>query len=99
MQVIDAADRPVVDGHHQIAAAQACAGGGTARIAADHFDCLLPVELVKSGQAPVQRSFPTANAKKGPANTARWVLSQLLTHGRVRRAFLGIGGREKLIVD
>jgi S1-C subfamily serine protease len=30
-----------------------------------------------------------------PANTARWVVSQLLSHGRVRRAFLGIGGRER----
>jgi len=30
-----------------------------------------------------------------PASTARWVLSQLLTHGRVRRASLGIGGRER----
>jgi S1-C subfamily serine protease len=30
-----------------------------------------------------------------PANTARWVVSQLLTHGRVRRAYLGIGGRER----
>jgi len=30
-----------------------------------------------------------------PANTTRWVLSQLLIHGRVRRASLGIGGREK----
>jgi S1-C subfamily serine protease len=30
-----------------------------------------------------------------PANTARWVLSQLLLHGRVRRAFLGLGGRER----
>ncbi len=30
-----------------------------------------------------------------PANTARWVLSQLLTHGKVRRAYLGIGARER----
>jgi S1-C subfamily serine protease len=30
-----------------------------------------------------------------PANTARWVVSQLLLHGRVRRAFLGLGGRER----
>jgi S1-C subfamily serine protease len=29
-----------------------------------------------------------------PANTARWVVSQLLTHGRVRRGFLGISGRQ-----
>jgi len=28
-----------------------------------------------------------------PANTARWVLSQILQHGRVRRGFLGVGGR------
>lgn len=30
-----------------------------------------------------------------PANTARWVLSQLLIHGRVRRAYLGLSGRER----
>jgi S1-C subfamily serine protease len=30
-----------------------------------------------------------------PANTARWVVSQLLTHGRVRRGFLGISGRQR----
>ena len=30
-----------------------------------------------------------------PANTARWVVSQLLTHGRVRRGFLGIAGRQR----
>ena len=30
-----------------------------------------------------------------PANTARWVLSQLLQNGRVRRAYLGLGGRER----
>jgi S1-C subfamily serine protease len=29
-----------------------------------------------------------------PANTARWVVSQLLTYGRVRRGFLGISGRQ-----
>ncbi|HVN71293.1 MAG TPA: trypsin-like peptidase domain-containing protein [Desulfomonilia bacterium] len=29
-----------------------------------------------------------------PANTGRWVVSQLLTHGRVRRGFLGISGRQ-----
>jgi S1-C subfamily serine protease len=28
-----------------------------------------------------------------PADTARWVVSQLLAHGRVRRAFLGISGQ------
>lgn len=32
-----------------------------------------------------------------PANTARWVLSQLLQHGRVRRSFLGMGGRERIL--
>jgi S1-C subfamily serine protease len=30
-----------------------------------------------------------------PANTARWVVSQILTHGRVRRGFLGIAGRQR----
>jgi S1-C subfamily serine protease len=30
-----------------------------------------------------------------PANTARWVVSQILTHGRVRRGFLGIGARQR----
>ncbi len=30
-----------------------------------------------------------------PSNTARWVVSQLLTHGRVRRGYLGIAGRER----
>lgn len=30
-----------------------------------------------------------------PAMTARWVLSQLLQHGRVRRGYLGIVGRER----
>jgi S1-C subfamily serine protease len=28
-----------------------------------------------------------------PANTAKWVLSQILQHGRVRRGYLGIAGR------
>lgn len=30
-----------------------------------------------------------------PANTAKWVLSQILQHGRVRRSYLGIGGRPR----
>jgi S1-C subfamily serine protease len=30
-----------------------------------------------------------------PANTARWVVSQLLTHGRVRRGHLGIAARDR----
>ena len=30
-----------------------------------------------------------------PGNSARWVVSQLLTHGRVRRGFLGIAGRQR----
>jgi len=30
-----------------------------------------------------------------PANTAQWVVSQLLTHGRVRRGYLGIAARER----
>jgi S1-C subfamily serine protease len=30
-----------------------------------------------------------------PANTARWVVSQILTHGRVRRGFLGIGAHQR----
>jgi len=29
-----------------------------------------------------------------PANTARWVVSQLLTHGRVRRSFLGLSAQQ-----
>jgi len=32
-----------------------------------------------------------------PANTAQWVLSQVLSHGRVRRGYLGIAGRERPI--
>lgn len=32
-----------------------------------------------------------------PANTARWVLSELLTHGRVRRGYLGIIGQERVV--
>lgn len=30
-----------------------------------------------------------------PANTAKWVVSQILTHGRVRRGFLGIAARQR----
>jgi S1-C subfamily serine protease len=30
-----------------------------------------------------------------PSNTARWVVSQLLSHGKVRRAFLGIAARPR----
>ena len=30
-----------------------------------------------------------------PAVTAEWVLTEVLTHGRVRRAYLGIGGRTR----
>ncbi|MFZ7128080.1 MAG: S1C family serine protease [Desulfobacterales bacterium] len=30
-----------------------------------------------------------------PGNTARWVVSQILQHGRVRRGFLGIAGRQR----
>lgn len=30
-----------------------------------------------------------------PAKTANWVLSEILTHGRVRRAYLGIAGRDR----
>jgi len=30
-----------------------------------------------------------------PANTAKWVVSQLLTHGRVRRGYLGLFGRQR----
>ncbi|MFA5653826.1 MAG: trypsin-like peptidase domain-containing protein [Desulfomonilia bacterium] len=32
-----------------------------------------------------------------PSNTARWVFSQILTHGRVRRAYLGVAGRTRPI--
>jgi S1-C subfamily serine protease len=30
-----------------------------------------------------------------PSDTAKWVVSQLLTHGRVRRGYLGIGARQR----
>jgi S1-C subfamily serine protease len=30
-----------------------------------------------------------------PSNTAKWVVSQLLTHGRVRRGFIGVGARQR----
>jgi len=30
-----------------------------------------------------------------PSDTARWVVSQLLTHGRVRRGYLGIGAQQR----
>ncbi len=30
-----------------------------------------------------------------PSNTAKWVVSQLLTYGRVKRSFLGIAARER----
>lgn len=30
-----------------------------------------------------------------PANTAKWVVSQLLTQGRVRRGYLGLAGRQR----
>jgi S1-C subfamily serine protease len=32
-----------------------------------------------------------------PSNTARWVFSQILIHGRVRRAYLGVAGRTRPI--
>jgi len=32
-----------------------------------------------------------------PANTAKWVLSQILQHGRVRRGYLGIIGRDRTL--
>ena len=30
-----------------------------------------------------------------PSQTAKWVVSQILTHGRVRRGFLGLAGRQR----
>ena len=30
-----------------------------------------------------------------PANTAKWVVSEILAHGRVRRGYLGVAGRER----
>lgn len=33
------------------------------------------------------------NGRTLPANTARWVTDELITHGRVRRAYLGIAGQ------
>jgi S1-C subfamily serine protease len=30
-----------------------------------------------------------------PANTAKWVVSQILVHGRVRRGYLGLAGRQR----
>jgi S1-C subfamily serine protease len=32
-----------------------------------------------------------------PANTVKWVVSQVLAHGRVRRAYLGIAGRQQAV--
>ena len=32
-----------------------------------------------------------------PANTAQWVVSQILSHGRVRRGYLGIAGRQQTL--
>jgi S1-C subfamily serine protease len=32
-----------------------------------------------------------------PSNTAQWVVSQILQHGRVRRSYLGIAGRQRLL--
>ncbi|HXX81340.1 MAG TPA: PDZ domain-containing protein, partial [Thermodesulfovibrionales bacterium] len=32
-----------------------------------------------------------------PSDTAKWVVSQLLTHGRVRRGFLGITAQQRPI--
>ncbi|MFZ5996864.1 MAG: S1C family serine protease [Nitrospirota bacterium] len=32
-----------------------------------------------------------------PSNTAKWVVSQILTYGRVRRGYLGIAGRQRML--
>jgi S1-C subfamily serine protease len=32
-----------------------------------------------------------------PSNTAKWVVSQLITHGRVRRGYLGIAARQRML--
>lgn len=32
-----------------------------------------------------------------PSDTAQWVVSQILMHGRVRRAYLGIAGRQRVL--
>lgn len=34
-----------------------------------------------------------------PANTAKWVAQQILLHGRVRRGYLGIAGRQLTLAD
>jgi S1-C subfamily serine protease len=33
-----------------------------------------------------------------PSNTAKWVVSQLLTHGRVRRGYLGITAQQRPLI-
>jgi S1-C subfamily serine protease len=32
-----------------------------------------------------------------PSNTARWVVTEIMTHGRVRRAYIGIAGQQRPI--